>query len=234
MNDWRVAGTVLAPVRSENGLGARQLKNLNMLAVLVDRASPDAHFDVVTADNYGASAGVADFLIEGGHRRILLHSATESSEAILNRIKGFKDRISERNISLKVDEIVVDGPSEVQRDKINSFLNSCSEEALPTAVYSLSQHSTLLMLSELRRRGISIPDQISLVGFDDIEWMQTTWPSITTVAQPIGAIADIAMKTLLDRIEGDTPTRPVNILEPCTMIYRQSALKNKGVQRLQA
>ncbi|MCB1971164.1 MAG: substrate-binding domain-containing protein, partial [Geminicoccaceae bacterium] len=93
----------------------------------------------------------------------------------------------------------------------------------PTAVFSLSQHSTLLVLSEIRRMGLSMPEDIALVGFDDTDWMQITWPSITSVAQPVATIAERAAGVLFARIEGKSTGFPVQYLEPCTMLVRQSA-----------
>ena len=223
MNDWRVAGTVLVPVRSERGLGAEKLRSFELQAVLVDRVSADDHFDTVSADNYSASAVVAEFLIEAGHRKILVHGATRISKSIRTRLDGFCDRVRKLDPDIRIDTLFSDDNLEVQRDVIQAFFRTHVKGDQPTAVYSLSQHSTLLVLSELRRRGMSIPDDIAIVGFDDVEWMQITWPSITAVAQPVEAIAQRAVSVLLARIEGKNTGFSANYLEPCRMIVRQSA-----------
>ena len=95
----------------------------------------------------------------------------------------------------------------------------------------MSEYSTLLVLSELRQRGMSIPDDIAVVGFDDVEWMQITWPSITAVAQPVAAIAQRAMSVLLARIEGEKTGFSTGYLEPCRMIVRQSAGRHEELSR---
>ena len=73
----------------------------------------------------------------------------------------------------------------------------------PTAVYSLFLKGTLVALSEFRRRGWHCPNDISLVGFDDAEWMQVTWPAIAAVVQPVRQIATQAMDMLFRRIDGE-------------------------------
>lgn len=223
MNDWRVAGTILVPVRSERGLGAKKLRAFGMKAVLVDRVSADKHFDTVAADNYKASADVADFLIDAGHRHLLLHGATRVSKAVRTRVEGFTDRARERAPGVRIDKQVSDGDLDTQRQLIRDYFDGHVAAKRPTAAFSLSQHSTLLVLSELRRRGIRVPEDIALVGFDDAEWMQTTWPTITAVAQPVPILAKRALAALLARVEGRNTGFPAQHLESCMIMVRQSA-----------
>ncbi|MEM9708510.1 MAG: LacI family DNA-binding transcriptional regulator [Pseudomonadota bacterium] len=223
MNDWRVAGCILVPVRSERGSGATRLNDLGMKAVLVDRVSADERFDTVAADNFSAAASVADLLIGEGHRHILLHGATQISKAVRTRLDGFEERARALDPTVTLDHLLSDEPLQTQRDAVRVYLEERQGDHRPTAVFSLSQHSTLLVLSEIRRLGLRIPEDISLVGFDDADWMQTTWPSITAVAQPVEAIAACTMRALLARVEGESTGFPVQNLEPCSLLIRQSA-----------
>lgn len=222
MSDWRVAGTILTPVRSERGLGAERLCALSMKAVLVDRVSADRRFDTVTADNYAASASVADLLLGAGHSRILLHGATRISKSVRTRLQGFTERARAVGSKARIDTLLSEEDPEAQRDAVFQYFESLDPAERPSAVFSLSQHSTLLVLSELRRRGVRVPADIALIGFDDADWMQTTWPSISAVAQPVAAIAERAVAVLLARVEGENTGFPVQHLEPCTLIARQS------------
>lgn len=222
MHDWRVAGTILAPVRSERGAGARHLRRFDMRAVLVDRVSADDRFDTVAADNHAASAGVADLLLGQGHRHILLHGATRISKAVRTRLDGFSARAARLDGAVRVDTLLSDEGLEDQRRAIRAYFDGARGSACATAVFSLSQHSTLLVLAELRRRSLRVPDDIALIGFDDAAWMQTTWPSITAVAQPVQAIARRATALLLARIGATATGYPVQHLEPCELRVRQS------------
>lgn len=222
LHDWRVAGTILAPVRSERGTGAQRLRAFGMQAVLVDRVSADDRFDTVAADNHAASASIADLLVGLGHRHILLHGATRISKAVRTRMDGFGQRARIRDDRVRIDTLLSDEGLEDQRRAIRAYFDASGGAARATAVFSLSQHSTLLVLAELRRRSLRVPDDIALIGFDDAEWMQTTWPSITAVAQPVRAIARRAVGLLLARVEGSAPGYPVQHLEPCELRIRQS------------
>jgi len=231
MNDWRVAGTILAPVRSERGAGAGMLRQLEMRAVLVDRVSADDRFDSVTADNFEASANVADFLLAAGHRHILLHGATRISKAVRTRLDGFSTRARTLLPDVRIDTLLSDDDLSVQRDAIRDYFDIHRGGDRPSAVFSLSQYSTLLVLSELRRQGVRIPDNIALVGFDDVDWMHAAWPSITAVAQPVDVLAERAIATLLARIEGGQAAFPVQHLETCELRVRQSTDFDKNQPR---
>ncbi|MGV0875624.1 LacI family DNA-binding transcriptional regulator [Martelella sp. FLE1502] len=221
MNDWRVMGTILVPVRSERGLGAEKLRELDMLAVLVDRVNVDDRYDTVTADNSAASASVADLLLGQNHRRILIHGATRISKSIRLRMEGFMARVREIDDTVRIDTLLSDETLDIQRQAIRDYFDEAADEH-PTAVFSLSQHSTLLVLSELRRRNLRIPKDVALVGFDDTDWMQTTWPSITAVAQPVEAMAQKALNVLLARAGDEVTGPPEHHLEPCQLFGRQS------------
>lgn len=221
MDDWRVAGTVLAPVRSERGAGAATLARLGMTAVLVDRVSAGGPFDTVTADNFEASAHVAEQLWQAGHRHVLLHGATTISKSVRTRVEGFAERARTLEPAMTIDTLLSDEALDAQRLAVRDYLKKARGERTATAVFSLSQHSTLLVLSEMRRLGIACPQDMALVGFDDAEWMQTTWPSISAVAQPVRTIAGKAVSALLSRLDGG-PGLTAQHLEPCRLIMRES------------
>jgi LacI family transcriptional regulator len=233
MNDLRVAGTALVPVSSERGAGPQKLRELDMQAVLVDRVSTDDRFDTVTADNYAASSAVADYLLGLGHRHILLHGATRISEAVRLRLAGFAERAVSIDPDVQLDELLSDDDPETQRKAINDYLDTRRIAAsTPSAVFSVSQHSTLLVFSQLRRRNLQLPQEISLVGFDDADWMQATWPPITAVEQPIKTMAQKAVDLLVARMEGRNTGAPVQHLEACTMLMRESVGPEKAASRV--
>lgn len=222
MHDWRVAGAILVPAVSERGLGASKLQELGISSVLVDRVTASTAFDTVAADNYKASADVADYLAGQGHERFLVHCATTTSQTIENRVSGFVEKLNQCAASAQVDTLLFQPDANDQREPLRQYFDSRQTDSQPTAIFSLSQHSTLIALSELRRRALAIPQQVALVGFDDVDWMQTTWPSITTVSQPVEAMAKLAVKTLLNRLTQSTESFPVQHLERCGLHLRES------------
>ena len=225
MHDWRVSGAIVVPVHSERGRGAALLGDLGITSVLLDRVSASSAFDTVAADNFRASADVAHHLAEHGHRHILVHCATSTSEAVRMRVEGFTSCMGNIDPGIRVDVLLGDAD---QQDKCTVLGEHWDRygRTMPTAIFSLSQHSTLVVLSELRRRKIAVPDQVALVGFDDADWMRKTWPSITAVTQPVDIMAKKAVAALLTRLKNDGNGYPVQHLERCVLSIRESSHTN--------
>lgn len=222
MHDWRVAGVVLAPVRNEHGPAAGFMKANGMTGVLIDRVLADDAFDTVSADSAAASAEVARELIGKGHRHILVIGLGQRAATVRARLDGFRAKALELVPDVRIDVVLSESEVEPLRALLRDYFDKGAKEGeRPTAVYSLFLKGTLVALSEFRRRGWHCPNDISLVGFDDAEWMQVTWPAIAAVVQPVRKIAAEAMELLFRRIEGEGGP-PTARLEPCKVLMRES------------
>ena len=222
MHDWRVAGVVLAPVRNEHGPAADFMKANGMTGVLIDRVLADDAFDTVSADSAGASAEVARALVGKGHRHILVVGLGQQAATVRARLEGFRATALELAPDIRIDVVLSESDVEPLRALLRDYFEKGAKEGgRPTAVYSLFLKGTLVALSEFRRRGWHCPNDISLVGFDDAEWMQVTWPAIAAVVQPVRQIATEAMDVLFRRIEGEGGP-PMARLEPCKVLMRES------------
>jgi LacI family transcriptional regulator len=218
MHDWRVAGVVLAPVRNEHGPAAAFMKANGMTGVLIDRVLSDDAFDTVSADSAAASAEVARELIAKGHRHILVVGLGEQAATMRARLDGFRTTALKLAPDVRIDVVLAETDVEPLRAQLREYF---AKGDRPTAVYSLFLKGTLVALSEFRRRGWHCPNDISLVGFDDAEWMQVTWPAIAAVVQPVHRIASEAMNLLFRRVEGAVGP-PTARLEPCQVLMRES------------
>jgi len=218
MHDWRVSGVVLSPVRDEHGPAAAFMKANGMTGVLIDRVLADDTFDTVSADSGAASAEVARELISRGHRHILVIGLGEQAATVRARLDGFRSKAKELAPDVRIDSMLCESDVEPLRSSLRDYF---AKGERPTAVFSLFLKGTLVALSEFRRRGWHCPNDISLVGFDDAEWMQVTWPAIAAVVQPVRQIAIHAMDVLFRRIDGEQgPVRAM--LEPCRVLMRES------------
>jgi LacI family transcriptional regulator len=217
MFDWRVSGVVLAPVVSDKGPACAELARLGLTAVLVDRVFGNDLFDTVTSDPTTANHQIALRLHQFGHRHILLIALGEWAATMPQRIASFKAAMSALDADVRVDVIMTQSLTDPMRAAVSAYF----DQTQPDAVYALFDQATLIALSEFRRRGWHCPNSVALVGFDDPAWMQVTWPTISTVVQPIDAIARRAVDLLLRRIAGDDgPTKPYR--EACTLALRGS------------
>lgn len=218
MHDWRVAGVVVAPVHNEHG-PARLLGGYDMRGVMIDRVVGDGPFDTVTADGDAASAEVARALVSAGHRHILVVTLDEQAASRqAGRLERFRAEAKRLSPGLVID--VVRGPYDEDRlrSAVRTYLDGGRK---PTAVYCLFLRATLVVLSELRRRGRHVPEDVSLVGFDDADWMQVMHPPIAAVVQPVKQIARRAMELLFRRIEGHVGPGTA-VLEECRVLMRSS------------
>jgi LacI family transcriptional regulator len=199
------------------------MKAYGMTGVLVDRVLADDAFDTVSADSAAASAEVARELVARGHRHVLVIGLGEQAATVRARLDGFRRVAGELAPDMKIDVILSEQDAEPLRASIRDYFGpeGSNQGERPTAVYSLFLKGTLVALSEFRRRGWHCPDDVSLVGFDDAEWMQVTWPAIAAVVQPVRQIAIQAMDVLFRRIEGEEGP-PTAQLERCKFLVRES------------
>jgi LacI family transcriptional regulator len=218
MHDWRVSGVVLSPVRNEHGPAAELMKRFGMTGVLIDRVLSDSSFDTVSADSAAASAEVARALVANGHRHVLVIGLGEQAATIRARLDGFRTTALQLAPDMRIDVVRSEGDIERLRSSLSDYFDKGER---PTAVYSLFLKGTLVALSEFRRRGWHYPDDVSLVGFDDAEWMQVTWPAIAAVVQPVAEMATEAMDILFRRIDGEVGP-PTARLEKCKVLMRES------------
>jgi LacI family transcriptional regulator len=227
MGDWRVAGTILAPVRSERGLGAKKMVDLGMDGVLLDRVESSGTHSTVSVDNSGASAAVCRTLGEIGHSHVLIIGPSDVSKNVRARMNGFRNEAARSFPYMNIGVLVSDADADADsfREKLALYL----KVEKPTAVFSLFQKGTLIAMTAFRRLGLRCPEDINLIGFDDAEWMQVTEPSVSAVVQPVTQLAETAFKTLLKTL--DTPNGTVKLhLEECQLVLRGSVSSPKHIK----
>jgi LacI family transcriptional regulator len=91
-----------------------------------------------------------------------------------------------------------------------------------TAVFAYNDLMAIGAIAALRGAGRSVPDDVSVIGFDDIPQAQTTVPALTTVAQPIAQLGRVSARLLLDRLASGEGWEPSRVLLPTTLIERES------------
>jgi LacI family transcriptional regulator len=195
---WRPSGIIAVPATNAvPELLGREVGALPI--ILVDRVGQDdLGFDTVTVDNHAAGWEAAQYLLENGHTSVAIASSISEFRPIRERIRGVTDNCVGRNIAApQVIEAGID--HERGADILCDWLDANPH---PTAIVATTNVTTLAALSALARRGLEIPDAISLIGFDDYAWMTARKVPLTAVRQPIEEIADRAWEHLMLRIRG--------------------------------
>jgi LacI family transcriptional regulator len=187
--------------------------------VLVDRAAESPGFDTVRADGFAGGYAAARCLIDLGHRDIAVLTHSKRLDNIEQRIAGCQRALSEASLEGR-DRVIYGGHDlESLRGAIELELNRADR---PTAIFALTNVCALATIKAVRGLGLKIPGDVSIVGFDDFDWMSALSPYLTTVAQPVDDFASTAWRILMRRLKGDAENDFERIELPCTLKVRES------------
>lgn len=218
----QVDGIVIAPaggVAAEaDALRAAHARGIPI--VQVDRTLATLDADAIVMDNRDAARDATERLVAAGHRRVALAwgparvgrqavtpdalerwaAATELS-SVGERYLGYRAALE--SAGLAVDPaIVMTGEQTIEG--VRAFVRAAlASDDAPTAFVATELDAVIGVLAEVRAAGLSVPDDISIVGFDDSPWAGVADPPITTVRQPVQRLGELAAKRLIQRISGD-------------------------------
>ena len=196
---WRPSGLVAVPCTDTiPQILADEARRLPM--VLADRVVSDgALADTVTIDNAEAGEIAARHLVAMGHRDVVIAASHLSFAPIRERVRGADSFLLKANGQ---GATVVELGSNSERGA-EVFAHWLDRNTRPTAVLGLTNVTTLAVLSALASRRIDIPEQVSIIGFDDYVWMSARKTALTAIRQPVDAMAGAIWERLLARIAGD-------------------------------
>ena len=187
--------------------------------VMIDRGEPTPGADTVAADCAAGAYAATRHLIGLGHRNIALLAHTTQLQNINARVDGYRRALEDAGLQGR-ERICVGGHSlDTLRGAVEFELHRADP---PTAIFALTNVSALAAIKAARGLGLDIPLDVSIVGFDDFDWMLALRPYLTTVAQPIGDFAARSWRRLIDRINGDGEPPGLHIELPCTLKVRES------------
>ena len=206
----RVDGVVLAPSADPHET-LSLLHSKGTPAVLMDRCPDTEHpFDMVGVNNEEPTARLVDLLAEAGHRSVCLVAGMPGLTTTEERIAGFRRGVERNGLPAP---IVVHGNSDQDQARL-ALLDVLRAADKPSAVVSGNNAMTLGVLLALQEHGLSVPEDISVVCFDDLPWADLLAPRLTVMAQPFVELGTTAMALLNERIhEPDLAPRLVR-LEP--------------------
>jgi LacI family transcriptional regulator len=154
-----------------------------------------------------------------GHRRIAMVAGKPGLTTSEERVAGYRRGLAAAGLP-EVPELLVRGDSDAEHTQaVVGGLLDLPEP--PTAIVAAQNTMVIATMRTVRARGLSVPGDIAVVGFDDFEWADVFSPRLTTVAQDAGAIGAMAVRLLLRRIAGsDSPPKAVRI--PAAVRHRES------------
>ncbi len=197
MQSEAIDGLIAAPA-SEDDLRLKKMVNEGLPVVCVDRGLSGVDVDIVVVDNQAGAFKAVDFLIQSGYKRIAYISGLPTIPSSRLREKGYKDALAENNIPFDPD-LVKYGDSKYESGVIlcEELLNLTNP---PNAIFTGNNLITLGALETIHRRGLMIPKDIAIVGFDDMIWSNSLNPPLTAIRQPAYDIGKRACELLIQRI----------------------------------
>jgi LacI family transcriptional regulator len=213
-----VDGFIILPV----GLQFDHLKYVakeGIPVVLIDRSFDELPFDSVVVDNYRGAFDAVEHLIHNGHKRIAIIQGLPYTYTNNGRVTGYKEALRKYGIPVDPDLIV---GSDFRRQ--NGYIWTKHLLGLrhpPTAIFLTSDLIALGALEALFEAGVKVPDHISLVAFDDVDFAPFLMPPLTAVAQPKEQLGEVAVKLLMERISqpGKKKTETI-VLQPKLQIRK--------------
>lgn len=213
-----VDGIVLPPF-DDTDLAVAEIVKTGIPVVCVDRSHAKVKTDIVEVDNYqGALEGVRH-LIEKGHKSIALIEGRAQVSTSRERRRGYLDALASQGIVPR-RELMRAGDFKQESGRIltNELLDLRKP---PTALFVCNNLMTVGALAALHQRGLRVPTDMAVVGFDDLPWAEALDPPPTVVRQPAYDVGRQAMELLLKRImEPDRP--PVTVRLRPELVIRRS------------
>lgn len=216
------AGVVLWHEGGPANVDLIQRLRQKMPVVAIDRRVPGVDLDFVGTDNYGGAYEATQHLIAQGHTRIAHLTRMETTEAAADRLRGYRQALEDANLEFNPRNLILlrDGGRRLDPMQIASLF---TERDAPTAVFLLADYWAPAIVAELRRLDLRVPEDIALVGFDDVLPPGLDDLALTTMAQDFSGIGRTAGELVLRRLAASDAAPAAHVF-PAHLVVRQSTL----------
>ena len=201
----------------------RQMKKSQIPIVLIDSYCNDHYYHNVRIDDAYGSYLATKYVLENGHRDIAFFCGRLKDNGVMKkRLAGYRDALAEFGVELR-EELVFEGDIDY-KDGIASANRLLDTRTRATAVVAAADILAIGAKKAFYERGVRVPEDISLMGFDDLEISQYLTPGLSTVRQQISTKGEKAVELLIRNIEEPELTKQELIL-PVTLVERGSVLR---------
>lgn len=209
----KVDGVIMLPIY-EDDMNYKLLQEFHIPAVILDQYPNFIEkypIDVVSSDNQKSGKNIAEYLISHGHKRIGVIAPAEYLSTVRDRIAGFEEGCAGKNISLYFSERVelnTDHGLAMNKGK-KCFREIMALPQPPTAIFCTNYVVAMGVLVEAAAQDYSIPEDVSVICYDDDMLFRSMTPPVTCMAQDLKTIGVEAARLLLKRMNGDWSDFPV-------------------------
>ncbi|MBH0022583.1 LacI family DNA-binding transcriptional regulator [Salinibacterium sp. SWN248] len=215
----RSHGVLISPI-GDISARLRALRARGIPAVLVDRASPDRSFSSVTVDDVAGGRMAVEHLIAEGRTRIVFVGGPLSIRQVADRLEGAERAVQSRaGVSLEV--VALDSLSVIAGRKAGAAIAARSEQ--PDAIFAANDLVAMGVLQALMLQGsnVRVPEDIALIGYDDIDFASAAVVPLSSIRQPAGMIGHTALEILLEEV-ADPDAAPRHVEFQPELVVRRS------------
>jgi Transcriptional regulators len=219
LKDRLVDGMVIFP---GNGRGdiLKEVLESRVPAVIINDDVCEAEVDKVLVDNSNASFRAIEKLIHLGHKHIAVINGPEGNYVSQERYRGYLEAMKLYNLTVEPRYVKCGGFN--SNGSYNAVMELFNEPEHPTALYITNYYMTLGALMAINQKGIKVPGQLSVIGFDRFELMDVVKPTLTVIEQPTAEIGEAAAQVLLKRLKGDYSDFPQRLQLNTRMVIGES------------
>lgn len=193
--------------------------------VFFNRVCEDMNVSNVTVDDYNGAFRAVEHLIQTGRRRIAHLAGPDTLMNSRNRLSGYRDALTQYDIPVDPELVIA---YDLNLDKANIYVNHLLNlPNPPDALFAMNDPTALEALNVAKRRGLSVPDDLAIVGFSDDPISSLIEPGLTSVSQPVSELGQQAAQLLIRQLEAkEDEFQPERIVLPTSLIVRGSTVRS--------
>ncbi len=218
-SEQRMAGLIVIP-HDEFAEGLHGIRAGGMPVVVLERAESGAHGMSVSVDDVTGGELAAGHLIALGHRKLAFVGDEGAAAPVHDRLTGVRNAVAETGGDVHLDILPSELTAEAGREA-GERIAAMPPESRPTAVATAIDLLAVGLLQALQQHGIRVPEDISVVGYDDIPFARQLSVPLTTVRRPHYEMGTTAATMLATSLAGETPERRHVVFEP-ELVVRES------------
>ncbi|WP_226670387.1 LacI family DNA-binding transcriptional regulator [Metabacillus litoralis] len=203
-----------------------EVKQLNIPIVMVDYEEPSIRCDVLYNNSFDHSYQLTNYLIGLGHEKLQFIGDKNYSRSFQDRWLGFRHAMELNNLEVAKNQVVHSTDDKQLIIEIQSWLSIQTEQSMPTAIVCCNDNMALRVISEVKATGLKVPEDVSVTGFDNMDYSYTTTPTITTVNIAKKDLGIRAVEMLVRRLK-DKEKPFEKVLLNGSILLRDSTTKPK-------
>jgi LacI family transcriptional regulator len=221
INDGMISGIITLGRNSHNTINS--LVSCNLPVIMVDNYFDNLPMDCILTDNQCGGYLATEYLLKCGHIKIGYVGNISTSVSFYDRYQGYLKALKEYKIEINKGYSIIDRDLDnLPCEEIETIINEIkAAEGLPTAFVCCNDAQAISILKVMKNMNTLIPNEVSIIGFDDIDTAKSVTPELTTMKVEKELMGRIAVRKLLERINGENITSE-KVLLSASLVERQS------------